>query len=201
MVENKLLIENKKSVEVVCELKENNWWEKKPVKKSNLSKLAQSLVKKKFGSSYISENQEVYGPCPENWFDNNTGDYVRTTVKIREFRLKISITGGTWWYYTDDKTAGVGGESSWWDICGFWTRITQFGDSDKQWKTDQMLIKNIHDARKTLRAFDDERIIVVNSWGCDSENSRIVKRNTIRDIEWAVSRWESGESINENMTA
>lgn len=50
--ENNLI--NKKPVEEVVELKEVNWWEKYEVKKSPLSKSAQGLVNKKYGSDYQS---------------------------------------------------------------------------------------------------------------------------------------------------
>lgn len=152
----------------------------------------------KGGSNFRSE-KEICGPS-DSWYDPSTGNWFNYTVTIREFRLKVKITGGTWWYYTNDKASGVGGESSWWDSCGFFTKITQF-DLDSQWRTDQMLIKNIHDARKTLSALNNGKIIVVNAWGCDSDNSRIVKRNTIKNIERAIEKWERGESVDMDATA
>jgi len=141
------------------------------------------------GGEAIYSYKDIYGVIVE------ASTYINNT-----FRLKIRIIGGTWWYYTADKTAGVGGESSWWDNCGFWTTITQFiGKS--QWRTDQMLIISIQDARTTLQALNDGTIIVVNAVGCDSETSRMTKRNTIRKIERAIAAWERNENVNMDETA
>ena len=162
---------------------------------------------KKTINSYVEEveacrslgTQKGYGPS--SYWSDDEGNYTRITTRIvREFRLIIKITGGTWWYYTDDKTAGIGGESSWWDSCNFFTKISQFGLGD-QWRTDQMLVKKVRDARATLRALNNGTILVVNAIGCDSDNSRITKRNTIRNIERAIEAWENGENVDMNTTA
>ena len=57
-------INNKKPVEIVQEVNENNWWQEKqtPIKKFNLSPSARSKIISKSGSDYISENKEGHGP-------------------------------------------------------------------------------------------------------------------------------------------
>jgi hypothetical protein len=57
MPKNPYLIENKKPVELVQELKDYE------IKKSPLSPAARSKVIKKWGGGYVSEDKEGYGPC------------------------------------------------------------------------------------------------------------------------------------------
>ncbi len=65
---NPYLIENKKQVELVQELKDYE------IKKSPLSPAARAKVINKSGGNYVSENKEGYGPC--SWDNKDCPHYL-----------------------------------------------------------------------------------------------------------------------------
>ena len=115
--------------------------------------------------------------------------------------LIIRLTGGTYWYYTDDSTSGVGGAGSWWNKCN--TIFTKSNwillSTDEQWRTSQMHIRNANEAQLTINAFNNNRIVTLNAIGGFSENARTKEGRTLDAINRALSVWNSGSSVYANI--
>lgn len=92
--ENKILIENKKPVEIVYELKDYE------IKKSPLSPAARSKVVNKSGSDYFSESKSDYGPCKNSLCGCSCSSYTcnceSAGLKIEEWGSSIGVSRRMW---------------------------------------------------------------------------------------------------------
>jgi hypothetical protein len=97
MPKNPYLVENKKPVELVQELKDYE------IKKSPLSPAARSKVIRKWGSDYASEDREGYGPCTSS---NCTHSRSELQEQLRELerRLRELENSVNLYYYRSEIT-------------------------------------------------------------------------------------------------
>src|SRR5438046_1897748 len=91
------LIENKKPVEIVQELKDYK------IKRSSLSVAARGKVISKSGSNYLNKDREGYGPCEYSGcpYSNDTRFYLKIGFDDSNLRLKEKSSVDTCWSIFD----------------------------------------------------------------------------------------------------
>lgn len=154
-------------------------------------------------SCYQSELQRQYWVAINN---NNTNIEVNITniwinrwpstrpLLTQLFDLWISIYGGSDWaeyrWITRIKDGGVGGDSSEWKRATF----------RSEWVTRCMKIRNIENAKRTLRALESGGISArggqFGGAAFESTAQNLVASAT-RQLRNAISRWKNGEKIDE----